>query len=145
MQPEIKEVPKKKTYRQPNWKAYHQSQVSEKTQFQYLLNQLCQPIKTPHPQTGRKRFEFSDLVYAMAFKVYSCFSSRRFMSDLHEAFGKEYLKKLPHYNTIIKAFGFGEITPILLFLIETSSLPLTAIETKFAVDSTGVSTCRFFQ
>lgn len=142
---EVKEKPKKKTYPQPNWKAYHQSQVSEKIQFQYLLNELCKPIETPHPQTGRKKFEFSDLVYAMVFKVYSCFSSRRFMSDLHEAFGKEYLKHLPHYNTIIKAFGFGEITPILTYLIEMSSLPLTTVETDFAVDSTGVSTCRFFQ
>jgi transposase len=141
----VKETPKKKTYAQPNWKAYHASQVSEKIQFQYLLNQLCQPIETPHPQTGRKKFEFSDLVYAMVFKVYSCFSSRRFMGDLHEAFGKDYLTKLPHYNPIIKAFGFGEITPILTYLIEMSSLPLTSIETDFAVDSTGVSTCRFFQ
>jgi transposase/predicted nucleic acid-binding Zn finger protein len=142
---EVKETPKKKTYPQPNWKAYHQSQVSEKIQFQYLLHQLCQNISTPHPKTGRKRFELSDLVFAMVYKVYSCFSSRRFMSDLHEAFGKEYLIKLPHYNTIINAFSFGEITPILTYLIEMSSLPLASIETDFAVDSTGVSTCRFFQ
>ncbi len=142
---EVKEKPKKKTYPQPNWKAYHQSQVSEKIQFQYLLNELCKDISTPHPQTGRKRFEFSDLIYSMVFKVYSCFSSRRFMGDLHEAFGKEYLTKLPHYNTIINAFGFGEITPILTYLIEMSALPLTTVETDFAVDSTGVSTCRFFQ
>src|SRR5215216_3106908 len=67
------------------------------------------------------------------------------MSDLYEAFGKVYLTKLPQYNTIIKAFGFGEITPILTYLIEMSSLPLASIETDFEVDSTGVSTCRFFQ
>lgn len=142
---EVKEKPKKKTYPQPNWKAYHQSQVSEKIQFQYLLNQLCQGIKTPKGETGRPRFEFSDLIYSMAYKVYSCFSSRRFMSDLHEAFGKEYLKKLPHYNTIINAFGFGDITPSLIYLIEMSSLPLATIEKDFAVDSTGVSTSRFFR
>ncbi len=142
---EVKEKPKKKTYPQPNWKAYHQSQVSEKIQFQYLLNQLCKGIETPQAETGRKRHDFADLVFAMVFKVYSCFSSRRFMSDLHEAFGKEYLSKLPHYNTIINTFSFGEITPILTYLIEMSSLPLASIETDFAVDSTGVSTCRFFQ
>lgn len=143
--PIVKEKPVKKTYAQPNWKAYHQSQVSEKIQFQYLLNQLCQGIETPRAETGRKGYEFSDLLFAMVFKVYSCFSSRRFMSDLHEAFGKEYLKRLPHYNTIINAFSFGNITPCLTYLIEMSSLPLTSIETDFAVDSTGVSTCRFFQ
>jgi len=67
------------------------------------------------------------------------------MGDLHEAFGKDYLTKLPHYNTIINAFGFGDITPFLSYLIEMSSLPLASVETDFAVDSTGVSTCRFFQ
>lgn len=144
-QPEIKEVPKKKTYKQPNWSAYHKSQVSEKIQFQYLLHQLCQGISTPQPETGRPRCLFSDILYAMAYKVYSCFSSRRFMSDLHEAFGKQYLSKLPCYNSIINGFGLGESTPLLLRLIEISSLPLTTIEKDFAVDSTGVSTSRFYR
>lgn len=143
---EVKETPKKKTYAQPNWSAYHKSQVSEKIQFQYLLHELCQGIATPKTQeTGRPRHKFSDLLFAMAYKVYSCFSSRRFMSDLHEAFGKEYLSKLPCYNAIINGFSLGEITPCLKYLIEISSLPLASIEKDFAVDSTGISTSRFYR
>jgi hypothetical protein len=34
-------------------------------------------------------------------------------------------------------------TPLLRALIEESSLPLQAVESDFAVDSSGFSTCRF--
>jgi transposase len=37
------------------------------------------------------------------------------------------------------------LTPHLQMLIEESSLPLAAIERDFAVDSSGISTCRFVQ
>jgi hypothetical protein len=33
---------KRTTYSQPNWSAYHKSQVFEKAQFRYLLHELCQ-------------------------------------------------------------------------------------------------------
>lgn len=142
---EVKQLPKKKTYPQPNWSAYHKSQVSEKIQFQYLLHQLCKGIKTPKNKTGRPRKQFSDILFAMCYKVYCCFSSRRFMSDLHEAFGKEYISTVPHYNTIINGFSLDEINLLLQFLIEMSAMPLASIEKDFAVDSTGISTCRFYR
>lgn len=142
---EVKELPKKKTYAQPNWSAYHQSQVSEKAQFKYLLHELCKGIETPMQENGRPRINLADLLFSMVYKVYSCFSSRRFMTDLHDAVEKQYLTKSLHYNSIINGFSLGEATPILKHLIETSSLPLTAIEKDFAVDSTGLSTCRFYR
>ena len=36
-----------------------------------------------------------------------------------------------------------EMTPILKSLVELSALPLKGVETDFAADSTGFSTCRF--
>src|SRR5216683_1755304 len=36
-----------------------------------------------------------------------------------------------------------DLLPVLKGLVTTSSLPLRAIETDFAVDSSGFSTCRF--
>jgi transposase/predicted nucleic acid-binding Zn finger protein len=142
---EVKELPKKKTYSQPNWSAYHQSQVSEKAQFKYLLHELCKGVETPMQENGRPRINLADLLFSMVYKVYTCFSSRRFMSDLHDAVEKQYLTKSLHYNSIVNGFSLGEATPILKQLIETSSLPLTAIEKDFAVDSTGLSTCRFYR
>jgi transposase len=136
-------VPKRTTYSQPNWSAYHKSQVFEKAQFRYLLYQLCQNIETPAQETGRPRCTFADLMFAMVYKVYTCFSSRRFMTDLRDA--EKFLTKVPHYNTVINAFGFESMIPALQYLIEMSSLPLAELEADFAIDSTGISSSRFVQ
>ncbi|MGC2237086.1 MAG: transposase [Pyrinomonadaceae bacterium] len=141
----VKEVPKKRTYAQPNWSAYHKSQTCEKGQFLYLLRELTKGIESPTQKTGRTRHNFSDLIFSMCYKVYSCFSSRRFMTDLKTAFDTNYLERLPSYNSLIEAFSLEEITPLLHYLIEMSSLPLAAIEKDFCVDSTGLSTCRFYR
>jgi transposase len=134
----------RKTYRQ-EWPAYNKAQTMEKAQFQYLLHQLCQGIGEPAQIKGRKRLPLEDMIFAMAFKVYSTVSGRRFMTDLREAEGKGYLTKLPCYNSIFNYFEMEMLTPHLQMLIEESSLPLASIEQDFAVDSSGLSTCRFVQ
>jgi transposase len=136
----------RKTYAQPSWPAYHRAQTSEKRLFLYLLNQLCQGIGSP-AQYGadRKRLPLEDMIFAMAFKVYSTVSARRFMSDLADARGKGYIANLPCYNSIFNYFESEMLTPHLQMLIEESSLPLASIERDFAVDSSGLSTCRFVQ
>jgi Transposase DDE domain len=65
------------------------------------------------------------------------------MCDLADAHAKGYLVRVPHFNSIFNYLEMPELTPILCTLIERSSLPLKAIETRFAVDSSGFSTCRF--
>jgi hypothetical protein len=94
---------------------------------------------------GRPRLPLEDMIFAMAFKVFSTVSGRRFMSDLRDAHSKGYLSQLPSYNSILDYFNTEMLTPHLLMLIEESSLPLAAIENGFAVDSSGLSTSRFEQ
>jgi transposase len=94
---------------------------------------------------GRKRLPLEDMLFAMAFKVYSTVSGRRFMSDLTDAKAKGYISNLPCYNSIFNYFENETLTPHLQMLIEESSLPLASIENDFAVDSSGLSTCRFVQ
>jgi transposase len=135
----------RKTYKQ-EWPAYNQAQTQEKAQFQYLLNQLCQGVGSPAQYgAGRRRLPLEDMIFAMAFKVYSTFSGRRFMSDLRDAHAKNYLTQLPCYNSIFNYFEDEMLTPHLLMLIEESSLPLQAIERDFAVDSSGLANSRFVQ
>lgn len=134
----------KKTYRQ-EWPAYNAAQVNEKSEFQKLLHELCKGIGEPSQKTGRPRLPLEDMIFSAAFKVYSTVSGRRFMSDLRDAKDKGYISKLPCYNSIFNYFEMESLTPYLTMLIEESSLPLTAIESDFAVDSSGFSTCRFFQ
>jgi transposase len=80
------------------------------------------------------------MIFAMAFKVYSTISCRRFMTDLRDAHAKGYISQLPCYNSIFNHFESEMLTPYLEMLIEESSLPLQAIEKDFAVDSSGLST-----
>lgn len=92
---------------------------------------------------GRPRLSMADMLFASTFKVYSTMSARRFMSDLKDAHAKHYLARLPHYNSIITYLEKEELTPYLKRLITESSLPLKAIETDFAVDSSGLSTATY--
>jgi transposase len=129
----------RKTYPQV-WPAYNAAQTQEKRIFQYLLHQLCQGVGEPAQYNGRPRLPLEDMIFAMAFKVYSTVSGRRFATDLKEAHGKGYLSALPSYNTVFRYFESEMLTPYLQMLIEESSLPLASIEEDFAVDSSGLST-----
>jgi transposase len=79
----------------------------------------------------------------MAFKVYSTFSSRRFSTDLREAHERGYTSKVIPGMKVCAFFENPDLTPVLHRLIVQSSLPLRAVETVFAPDSTGFSTSRF--
>ncbi len=135
----------KKTYTQ-EWPAYNAAQVNEKDQFQSLLHELCKGIGEPSQKMGRPRLPLEDMIFSAAFKVYSTVSGRRFMSDLARRTcqglsSQSCLATTPSSTTL----KMKTLTPYLKMLIEESSLPLTAIESDFAVDSSGFSTCRFVQ
>jgi transposase len=129
----------RKTYPQ-QWPAYNAAQTQEKRLFLYLLHQLCQGAGEPAQYNGRPRLPLEDMIFAMAYKVYSTVSGRRFVSDLKDAHGKGYLSALPSYNTVFRYFESEMLTPYLQMLIEESSLPLASIEEDFAADSSGLST-----
>lgn len=69
------------------WTAYNAAQSEEKTRFVALLADLCNTVSQP-PQMGpgRPRLPLSDMLLASVYKVYVGFSSRRFTSDLHDAY-----------------------------------------------------------
>ena len=133
---------KRKTYKQ-EWPAYNLAQTREKAQLQLLLYELCRTLESPLQTIGRPRLPFEDMVFSAVYKVYSTVSSRRFISDLHEARAKQYLSTLPHFNSISRYLDKKILTPYLRELIIQSSLPLKAIEVDFAVDSSGFSTGQF--
>ncbi len=128
----------------PNWTAYNAAQSEEKTRFVALLADLCCTVPQP-PQTGsgRPRLPLSDMLFASVYKVYVGFSSRRFTSDLHDAYANGLIDSRPHFNSVSNYLSKPELTDLLKSLITASSLPLKAVETDFAVDSSGFSTCRY--
>ncbi len=136
------EVTKRTTYPQV-WAAYNTAQTTEKDQFQMLLHDLCKGIEDPIQTKGRPRLSLAEKVFCAAFKVYSGFSARRFMSDLREASDRKYIANVPHFNSVLNALENPGLRPVLTSMIEASGLPLRAVETDFAADSTGFSTGRF--
>ena len=132
----------KKTYKQV-WPAYNLAQTIEKHRFQVLLHALCKNLQNQPPKVGRPRTTLADVVFAAVFKVYSTVSTRRFSCDLKDAHAKGHVSKAIHYNSICAYLEWPALSATLQELIKLSCVPLRAVETDFAVDSTGFSTSRF--
>ena len=136
-------IPLRAKHYKQNWPAYRLAQINEKAKLQELLYELCSGIDEPIQTMGRTRIPMADMIFSAAYKVYSQVSSRRFMTDLKEAHFRRYISKLPCYNTVNNYIEMEELTPYLQWLIIQSSLPLKSIESNFAVDSSGFSTCTY--
>lgn len=140
----VDSVPKRPTYKQ-NWPVYNEARQQEKPRLQALLADLTGGIADPPRQTrpGRERMPLSDRLFSVCFKVWSAMSSRRFNGDLQEAHERGFLSKPLHPNKVNCFMEEEELTPYLRALVVRSALPLRAVETTFAVDSSGFSTNRF--
>ena len=139
-------VTEKKVYRKPEWPLYNLAQTEEKRRFLVLLHDLCRGLPDPvEKRAGKKRTAIADMVFACVLKVYSCLSSRRFGTDLDEATAKGYVSRKMHPGMTWAFLENKLLTPVLKELVVRSSLPLCAIETTFAPDSTGFSTSRFIR
>jgi hypothetical protein len=128
-----------------DWPAYHAAQTHEKEKFLSLLHDLSSGVPEPPPAKGRPRFPLADAIFAACFKVYSTFSGRSFMSDLRDAQRKQYLRVVPHYNSIFCTLEDPDLTPILRGLIIEGNLPLKVVEADFAIDSSGFTRSRFIR
>jgi Transposase DDE domain len=131
----------RKTYPQ-NWPAYNLAQTTEKARFLELLFELCGNVEDMprKPGAGRSRLPLGEMIFCVVFKTYSTVSGRRFISDLQEARRRGFISKTPHFNSIFNYLELEEMTDCLHRLIIESSLPLKAVESQFAVDSSGFRT-----
>jgi len=130
------------TYTQ-NWKAYNAAQCAEKETFMPMLADLCSTIANPPQGRGRPRLPMSDMAFTAVAKVYAGLSARRFDSDVRDAATKGLTDQDPHFNSVLRYLRSPEMTPVLKGLVELSAMPLKGVETDFAADSTGFTTCRF--
>ena len=124
-------VTKRITYSQ-DWSNYNKSQIEEKEKFLEIINGLIEDTEEPQYVFGRPKMPIKDLLFASALKVYSQFSLRRFQTDLRLAKEKGFTDKVPCYSSVGKFMERADITPMLYGILLKSSLPLKAIETKFA-------------
>ena len=107
----------------PKWTAYNAAQTEEKTRFVALLADLCGTVPQPKQEgKGRPRLPLSDMLFASVYKVYVGFSSRRFTSDLRDAFVDGYVNSTPHFNSVSRYLSDPALTDVLKDLITASSL-----------------------
>jgi len=126
-----------------DWTAYNSAQTHEQEHFATLLRDLCNGIPQPEQAFGRPRLPLPDVVFGLVSKAYSTMSGRRFTSELKEAENMGIISKAAHYNSASRYLENPELTPLLKSLIEQSASPLRAIESDFAVDSSGFSTTTY--
>ncbi|MCG3772204.1 MAG: hypothetical protein JW384_03410 [Nitrosomonadaceae bacterium] len=127
------------TYSQ-QWSAYDAAQTHEAERFEDLLCRLCAGIAQPVQSTGRPQLPLSDVVFALALKTYSTVSGRRATSYIRGAQSRGLIEHTPHYSSAFRRLESEELTPLLQALIEESARPLSVVETKLAIDSTGFAT-----
>jgi hypothetical protein len=142
---EDEDPPKRPIYRQ-DWPAYNLAQATEKRRVQVLLHELTRDLprrERPQNRPGPKPHLVKDCVFAMAFKVYCGLSSRRFSTDLLTAHEKGYISKPIPGAKVTAFFEDPYFTPLLKDLIAVSALPLRAVETRFAIDSSGFGSSRY--
>jgi hypothetical protein len=130
------------TYGQ-DWPAYNAAQTHEKERVAELLRGLCEGIVQPPQHRVRPCLPLSDVTFSAVMKVYSTMSGRRAASDLRECEAKGHVSKAPHYNSVFRYLENPNLTLILKVLVEESASPLKAVETDFAVDSSGFATSTF--
>jgi transposase len=128
------------TYAQQSWSAYNEAQTEERDLFMKLFRELCSGLVQPKQGRGRPKACVADMVFLAGLKVYRGSSTRRFMGDMKDAHAQGLIAKPSHFNSIIDYFNDETITPALYQMVTLSALPLKAVETDFAVDSTGFST-----
>lgn len=138
--------PPRKTYKQ-DWPAYNEYQAREAEWFHPLLAELCMPLegKRTGPAGGRPRIQIRDAMFAAIFKVNSNNSARRVMPWVRDAKDRGFLGELPSYNSTIRFISQEWLTPLLEELIAQSVRPIRALETDFAVDSTGFGTRTYYK
>lgn len=137
-------VEKRKIYPR-DWVAYNAAQTTEKDWFLTLLADLCRDIPQPErkPTRGTRPMLVSDGIFSACYKVFSGFSARRFTCDLEDAADAGLITRAVHFNRVLQVLEEESTTPILYDLIRKSATPLRAVETEWAVDSSGFSGCRF--
>ena len=132
----------RKTYTQ-DWHSYNAAQFAERKLFPIFLHDLLNAVEEPVQAFGRPWIPLREALFCAIIKVGAKATCRQSRGE-YERFAEEGLLSAKRgYVISSKVLNREDITPILHELITTSAMPLSSLETQFAVDSSGFRTTRF--
>ncbi len=119
-----------------DWRAYNNSQTREKIMLIELLSDLCKILDNE---------KLAHKIFCICMKTYINTSSRRVISELELCKRKEWIRYVPHFNSVLNFFNDRQVKRALNHLIELSALPLAQLEKQFCIDSTGFSERKYIE
>lgn len=119
-----------------DWKAYNNSQTKEKIMLIELLSDLCKILNNE---------KLAHKIFCICIKTYANTSARRIISELELCKRKEWIRYVPHFNSILNYLDDRQVKRALNHLIELSALPLAQFEKQFCIDSTGFSERKYME
>jgi transposase len=125
------------------WAAYDHAQMEEVRLFDILLSDLLRDVDEPEQAFGRPRVPLRDGLFCAIQKVYSQLSCRRSNSLMGFAAERGHVERNHGYVLSSRVLSREDVTPVLRELITRSAVPLAAVDTGFAQDSTGFQTTTF--
>lgn len=129
-------LPVEKKYSQ-DWHKYNLAKTNEKRLFIELLHDLSKIIQEPKYRFGRPFIPLKDLFFSAGLKLYSNYSGRKIMSDLHHSIEAGYISRKPHFNTLKDFFNCPATYDLLQKLLTISAMPLRKLEDQYSLDSSG--------
>jgi transposase len=125
------------------WTKYNRARTSEKRMFYMLLDDLLEVIPNPTGGNGRPPVPLRDLIFCACIKLYNGFSARRISSDMDHAHRMGFVARVPHFNTLLSFMKDPATYEILKYLITLAAMPLSCIETDFAMDASGFGSYQY--
>lgn len=125
------------------WNKYNKARTTEKRLFYMLLDDLLNILPEQEIKNGRPPIPLRDLIFCACLKLYNGFSARRISSDLDHAHKMGFIKKVPHFNSLLTFMKEDSTYEILQYLITLSAMPVSCMETDFAMDASGFGSYQY--
>ena len=127
----------------PRSTLYNAAQAAQENESQHFIRlvwDLAKTVPQERQALGRKWVDIQKVIYGIIHRVYTTKSERRSFSYLRIASDLTGFGEMPSRPTLTRYMESPSLTPILTHRVEVSAVPVSPLETGFAIDSTGFGT-----
>ena len=122
---------------------YNRGKERKKRHFPALLAHLCSLIGQPEQTNGRPLAQLSDIIFLSVLKSQKKDPGRDFQTEIELAYRDGLIQSTLRWPTVGKYLADPKMTPLFKALVTISALPCRQVETKYAIDASGMSTSMY--